>query len=92
MKRILLIALTGLLANGAFAQCTFKETSKKAERNDQYSKSSASDIKSSQTAMSKQVSEFQKPKYASVVKPSKEFKKQQKEQQKEQQKKEQAEL
>jgi len=42
--------------------------------------------------MSKQVSEFQKPKYASVVKPNKEFKKQQKEQQKEQQKKEQAEL
>lgn len=92
MKRILLVALTGLLANGAFAQCTFKETGKNAERKDQYSRSSASDIKTSQAAMSKQVAEFQKPKYASIVKPTKEMKKQQKEQQKEQQKKEQAEL
>lgn len=89
MKRLLIVLAALLPSYSVFAQCTFQDFNKHKKRTDQYSSSSAHDIKVSQTAMSKQVAEFQKPKYAAITKPSKEMKKMQKEQQKKQ---EQAEL
>jgi hypothetical protein len=76
MKRILFLILLGALATPAFSQCTFETKTK--VRKDQYSRSSQKDIKQSESAMDKQEAEFQKPKYAAIVKPTKEMKKQQK--------------
>ena len=70
MKRILLILLVGFSTTNLFAQCTMQESGKHVERNDQYAKSSKQCIKSSENAMDKQESQFQKPRYSSEVKPA----------------------
>lgn len=75
MKRLLLIAATTLSSFTVFAQCTFQDFNKHKQRKDQYSKSSAGAVNTSQIAMNKQMAEFQKPKYAAIVKPTKEMKK-----------------
>jgi len=75
MKRLLLILVIGFSASSAFAQCAFQDNSKHIDRKDQYSKSSQQCIKNSESAMSKQESQFNKPKYAAELKPSPEVKK-----------------
>jgi|GEM_PF-3011640 len=68
MKRLMLLLLVGVAATNVFAQsdkCPFG--GKGTSRNDQYSKSSAKNVKQSQGAMVKQMVAFNKPKYGYIV-------------------------
>lgn len=68
MKRLMLLLLLGTAATTAFSQsdkCPFG--GKGTSRNDQYSKSSAKNVKQSQHDMDNQMSDFQKPKYGQIV-------------------------
>lgn len=68
MKRLIFILAFGIAVLPAFSQankCPFG--GKGTNRNNQYSRASAKDVKQSQTAMSKQEAQFAKPKYHYIV-------------------------
>lgn len=70
MKVFLISVITVLLSAPAFAQCKcpFESATKVKPRHDQYSQSSQANIDKSKKAMAATDNEFDKKKYAGIVK------------------------